>query len=181
MHVMRSLVLGLALLTGCAAVPPPIATAGSKQARARECTRSDQCIVVPRSCCGMCGAPTSDDARAVARGAASADPSCRHTGCPDCVQPPDPRLTAYCTLAGHCRLLDLTRGPLAHCTTDAECELHPLGCCECGSPAWIATTGRGWRAYSDRVCEPLSACPACAGRPPPPAAVCRANRCEVGP
>lgn len=147
------------------------------------CTVANECIVVPVSCCGSCGAATPGDARAVnaearrAR-AGAGEPTCEgSSSCPDCYQRTAPTLVATCR-AGECALVDLTRDRLTECRVDSECETTFAGCCACGSEGPIALA-RGRRDdYRRLICGagPV-ACPECVGRPVPAGAACVAGHC----
>jgi hypothetical protein len=78
----------------------------------RACTTDDECVVVPRTCCGRCGAATRDDSMAInARWLAEHHGyPCedRELGCPDCYEHSDPSLSAGCR-GGTCVVLGAER------------------------------------------------------------------------
>lgn len=175
------LAVGLALVTGCAAVPPVVATrVTDKQAHARGCTAASDCELVARTCCGHCGQPASGDVRAIARGTARQSSRCVGTGCPRCHADPDPALVAYCA-AGTCRALDLHTSPLTRCAHDEECSVRPRSCCECDATEWVAIRTDAARTYQRRVCGGAAACPECAGPSAPHRAFCIDSRCVLRP
>jgi hypothetical protein len=142
------------------------------------CERSSECMVVPESCCGRCGAPVRGDAIAIRRDLA-ADHSQRacgdDTGCPACA--PlfiDPTLVATCSEL-RCELVDLTEHAATACEQDDDCKLRTPDCCECngdtgvGRVIGIAVSAE--RAYAELVCDPSQACPECAPLYPPEVSV----------
>lgn len=124
------------------------------------CTRNDDCIVIPESCCGSCGAPTRTDARAANRNHVPVDPKCAMTGCPACYQEPDPTLLATCD-HGDCRIVDLRLDPSTACKQDGECRLRSPDCCECGGRTSPLVAISSEPLYSALVCDDR-ACPECA-------------------
>jgi len=154
------------------------------------CTASSECIVVPASCCGSCGAATRGDAIAVSTSRASAYSTsvCPDgAACPACFMEQDPTLVATCE-AGHCALVDVLTEPYAACTDDADCKLRSSDCCECGgdvsSAGLISIRADGEGAYMDTVCDEGASepCPECAPTyPADAAAACdvAAGHCHV--
>jgi hypothetical protein len=152
------------------------------------CDVSSDCIVVPESCCGSCGAPTRGDA--VAINAALAGEHSRaacgeNTGCPACA--PlfiDPTLAATCR-DQRCELVDLREHPVTACTRDDDCKVRTPDCCECGGDTepgrLLGIASSAEREYGELVCGPEQACPECAPIYPPEVTVaCNASgHCET--
>jgi len=141
---------------------------GKPQPLVFACESHADCEVVPKSCCGTCGAPTRDDAIAVSNDKRDAYRSlaCEDTaGCPACAPLfVDPRLLGLCQ-GERCELVRLHDHPVAACTEDSECLVRTRDCCECGgemSPGrLIAIRTDGESYYRDLACDPEQACPAC--------------------
>jgi hypothetical protein len=162
-----SWLLAAALLAACGDDDPGDAVDGGEPDFS-SCERSSECIVVPESCCGTCGAPVRGDAIAINADAASeyAGRACEDdVGCPACA--PlfiDPTLIATCR-AGRCELVDLQRHAASACTREDDCKVRTPDCCECGGDTdpgrliGIATSAEG--EYADLVCDPERACPEC--------------------
>ncbi len=165
---------------GCAAAPPVASYGSGKQAASTHCTAASECELVPRSCCGTCGVPTSGDVRAVLSATYRRPSRCTGGACPRCHADPDPRLVATCTRAGECAVLDLTRSPLTTCDTDAQCVVVARQCCDCGAHEWVAVRGSAADSYRERVCSAVQACPECV-TPAVGTAVCREHHCEIAP
>ncbi len=132
-----------------------------------ECTSPTQCVVVPASCCGSCGAATADDMIAVAQDAQSSYRMsvCGETGCPACFRQQDPSLFATCQ-EGSCLALDMRTSPLSTCSSDADCELIAADCCGCEA-AFIAINHANEAEYRSMVCNPVADCPPCGPQTPP--------------
>lgn len=147
------------------------------------CSSNSDCIVAPRSCCGSCGAATSTDLIALARGDADAyrNAACAGgVGCPECASLPDPYLLATCE-AGTCVAHDLHGDPLTECASDADCTLRTAECCGCGPQTAdsVVAINDARGNYGDLVCETDAACPPCVPFFDGLAAVCRDGRCGV--
>lgn len=182
-----SFALGAASLASCgddAAHPDD----GGSQLDLRACDVNSDCIVVPDSCCGTCGAPTRSDASAI-NVASTTEHSRRvcadNQGCPACA--PlfiDPTLLATCR-AGRCELVDLRKHEASACEQDADCKLRTPDCCECGGDTGmgrvLGIANSAERDYSELVCDPDQACPECAPSYPKEVTVaCNASgRCET--
>jgi len=154
------------------------------------CTGPEDCVVIPRSCCGSCGAATREDSIAVradragdwstmACAADGDDP----IGCPGCFMEQDPTLLAGCE-EGRCVVVDLYEHPSAQCTVDAECVLRARECCECGADTSfagvVAINSIGRTEFEALVCNDDTACPECAPVYPEDAMpVCHEGHCEV--
>jgi len=145
------------------------------------CTANADCIVVPKSCCGSCGAATREDSIAVNAKKASDYRSsvCDSMGCPACYMPTDPTLVATCS-AGTCQVVDLLKHAATSCTSENDCRVRTTACCECGGPTddehLIAVAQEP--AYSALVCDGQG-CPECAPQYPPKALVCEAGHCKI--
>lgn len=131
------------------------------------CEVPSDCVVVPESCCGTCGAPTRGDAVAIARDALTAYQcgACGpHAGCPACA--PlfiDPTLVATC-VDQRCELVDLLHDEASACESDDDCRVRTPDCCPCGgdtSPGRLIGMSSE-DAYAALVCDPDQACDECA-------------------
>jgi hypothetical protein len=180
------LVLIAAVLNACGDDDGPADDGG--QADFAACEVNSECIVVPQSCCGACGAPTRGDAIAVNRANASeyARRACEDSdGCPACA--PlfiDPTLVATCR-AGACELVDLKLHAASACEQDDDCKVRTPDCCECNGDTdpgrLIGIAVDAERDYADLVCDPDQACPECAAVYPDEVTVecSSAGRCET--
>jgi hypothetical protein len=157
-------------LVACAA-SPRTTLASTKQARARECERTDDCMVAAASCCGNCPA----HAQSIRGTSAVRCPVCGL----DCLDVEDPRHVAYCTTAGRCAMFDLAHGPLARCTTDTDCIVRAAGCCEYAPRAWVAIAASQRGAYERRVCAANATCEEGIPAVPTDTAVCVAAHCVL--
>lgn len=155
-----------------------VAGAGS---RPTDCAVPSDCIVVPESCCGQCGAAVRGDAIALNR-AGAADyrlTLCQDTGCPLCDMPNDATLVATCS-AGKCELVDLLKHPSTACERNEDCELRTNECCNCGGAQTIdhLIAVNRMSNYPSLVCDPNEACDPCVDPPPDRAqALCESGRC----
>ncbi|MEZ4232552.1 MAG: hypothetical protein R3B89_25455 [Polyangiaceae bacterium] len=145
----------------------------------QDCDVPSDCIVVPASCCGACGAATRGDAVAINRSEASTyrQQLCFDMDCPACDMPRDPTLVATCS-AGRCELVDLLQHEATACTRDEDCVLRTNECCNCGGAQdmehLIAVNSMS--SYPRLVCDPDEACDACVDAPPDRArAYCATN------
>jgi len=148
-----------------------------------ECNDSDECVAVPASCCGQCGAATPDDMIGVNREFQSAyrvDVACAGGGedCPLCAATQDPNLVAVC-LSNRCEARDLRdTGVSVGCMEDSDCMLASPTCCAgcgiLGEDSLIAIE-RGAQAQllEELACSETVTCDACTGEPDPSlSAVC---------
>lgn len=141
------------------------------------CGAPDSCVVVPRSCCGSCGAATPADMIGLESSRASAYRTsvCSGTGCPACFQQQDPFLQGFCA-DGRCTAVDLHVDPMTACASDGDCQLRYAGCCEpCGAPlgGLLALNPTQIATYRGKLCPVAPACPKCLVRYPDAAkAVC---------
>ncbi len=166
------------LAVGCAASG---AEAQSDANAMAACARPTDCMVVPRTCCGSCGAATVSDSVAISRAWAATHryPCTAGAGCPDCSRRADPTLLATCR-AGRCRVFPLARSPLVRCAAESDCGLRAAGCCECGATEFVALRRDRFSAYAQLVCDGTAACGACSAQPPGAiAALCVDGRCRV--
>lgn len=90
---------------------------------------SSECLVVPASCCGTCGAATRGDAIAIHVNQLAGKASC--DGCPGCDMEQDPTLVATCD-NGACTLVDLLEHESTACTDASECRVRSHDCGGCG-------------------------------------------------
>jgi hypothetical protein len=128
---------------------------------------NSDCLVVPASCCGACGAATRTDSIAVNRSRASdyRTSACGDDiGCPACFMPQDPTLVPTCA-AGRCEVVDLHLHPSAACADATDCRLRTQTCCECGGDTGpeglISIRVDGEADYTALVCDPTMGCPEC--------------------
>ncbi len=150
----------------------------------KACATSADCVVVPSSCCGTCGAATADDMIAVSRDSAAnyRTSVCAGTSCPACAPQQDPFLFASCGSGGWCAAFDL-QASVATCGTDADCELRPADCCGCSS-RFIAVARASESEYLRWACAgDTSGCHSCPPPTPPSgaAAACdtTTHRCAI--
>lgn len=64
-----------------------------------QCEQTSDCVLVPMTCCGSCGAVTPDDAVAVNTEHAQdyRNEACGPAAiCPSCIMPDDPRVSTLC-------------------------------------------------------------------------------------
>jgi len=157
---------------------------GGSDAAINACTENSDCVVVPQSCCGSCGAATRGDAVAVSRldlDRQRAD-ACEGTGgCPACFAETDPLLVATCR-SNRCELVDLLADEdVTSCSEPADCTLRFSGCCACApsdTPV-ISIRADGEMSYQRLTCDSDAACPEC--EPTFGSSIvaeCIANRCE---
>jgi len=122
------------------------------------CEVDTDCIVVPESCCGSCGAATRGDALAMSGDAAGdyLTSVCAGMGCHICYMAQDPTLVATCD-AGRCELVDLHEHPVARCSSDADCRLRTRSCCDCGGDTsregLLAVRTDSAAGYVELVCD----------------------------
>lgn len=146
----------------------------------RACTYNTDCSVVPASCCGFCGVASASDMIAVNNAHVSdysASVCTGGVGCPACAGQVDNNLVATCE-SNHCVANDLRTTPVEGCTSDSECRVRAVGCCECGAESegpYIAINASQDGAYQALVCDPLSgacATEGCTAYPSFPVARC---------
>jgi hypothetical protein len=133
----------------------------------RDCSSHSDCQLVPASCCGACGAPTSQDVVALRTDAAAGyrESACG-TGspCPACASLNNPDLFASCQNS-ECVVVDLTTNPVSACSADADCVLRAATCCECGASMdpWrlVAITKNSENSYASLVCDATAMCAEC--------------------
>ncbi len=147
------------------------------------CKVPSDCVVIPASCCGSCGAATRTDSVAVNKASAPVyqNWTCGDMGCADCYMPTDANLVATCS-AGRCAVVDLLATPATECTDSNECHLRTNECCECGGAqdAEHLVAVSDYSAIERVVCGSGQGCPECAPQPPDYAeAICDDGRCTV--
>lgn len=149
------------------------------------CRVPSDCVVIPASCCGSCGAATREDSIAVNKGLAgyARDLACGAAGmnCPGCYMPSDANLLSTCT-AGKCQLIDLLASAATECEVHTDCRLRTNQCCECGGAQdvehLVAVSDSS--ALEHLVCDPNIACTECdPGEPAGAEAQCQGGRCVV--
>ncbi len=164
-HLLLALALAaLPLAFGCTDEDEPV---GPDAGDFAACNVPTDCLVLPMSCCGSCGAPTRGDAIAVARDRVDAyrGNTCGDDqGCPTCA--PlfiDPTLVATCR-DQRCELIDLHEHHASACEADDDCRVRTPDCCPCGGDTepgrLIGVSSEN--EYASLVCDPDSACPECA-------------------
>lgn len=148
------------------------------------CAVPSDCVLMPASCCGSCGAYTREDIQAVnkdiedyARGLVCGEDE----GCALCYTPSDANLVATCT-AGKCQVVDLLTSPATECQVHSDCRLRSNECCECGGSQdvehLVAVSNSA--PLESAVCDPELGCPECEpGDPMGVEAQCQAGRCVV--
>jgi hypothetical protein len=132
------------------------------------CELNSQCMLAANTCCGVCGQAQLDDVDPInteGREAHSVavcdepDPTC--PGCPSQL---NPWIGATCD-GGACNEFDLREDPITECTSDEECVLRSIGCCECGAntepEALISIRLDSVSDYTGRVCDPDATCSGC--------------------
>jgi len=153
---------------------------------ARICEDPSDCTVTPNTCCGECGDPTLEGSTAVNRDreAEFRDLLCADAGvCPECETGWNPSIVATCN-AARCAAVEISRLPLAACTTDDDCVLRTRDCCECGGDtsieSLIALRPDGLIDYLGLVCDTGAICDDCLpSYPPEVQPACVAGVCEV--
>lgn len=170
----------LMLLTAC-----NLDSGGTPDAAINVCVENSECLVVPQTCCGSCGAATRGDAVAVSRDELDQQrtDACAETmGCPACFAEPDPTLIATCR-SNRCELVDLLeRDEITACIQSTDCRLRFSGCCACASSDTpvIATRADAEQSFTALSCDSDQACPECAPVFDPSfVAECTGGRCQV--
>ena len=130
------------------------------------CVGPGACMLLPKSCCGSCGAATPTDMIGVASSRASAYRAfvCGDSACPACFMEQDPFLQSFCR-DGACAPIDLHSDAMTSCTADADCALRYPSCCEpCGGPTSGLLSLNKDRIvdYRAEICAPDTVCPKCA-------------------
>jgi hypothetical protein len=133
----------------------------------QDCSSHVDCALVPASCCGTCGAPTSSDVVALRADAASAyrtDQCGAGYPCPACASINNPDLFASCENS-QCVVVDLTTNPVSACSAAADCALRAARCCECGAAmdSWslVAVSKNSESSYAALVCDASAVCAEC--------------------
>ncbi len=151
------------------------------------CNDPNDCVLVPRSCCETCGEPTPMDVTAITRGSEEAlsaslcgpDPM----PCPVCATTPNPSLFAACD-DGQCKAVDLREDEASQCETEADCQVRPAACCECGAGTGadqiVAVNPEKADAFEASLCPEEVACAECAWEAPNEVSVaCAGGHCEL--
>jgi len=136
---------------------------GSLPADVTACTTGDDCVVIPSSCCGSCGAATPTDMVAVRKDKVSAARAARCTGvgCPACFMEQSANLQARC-VSGKCQAFDVRADAVSACSGPNDCKLRMAECCECGGTHVIAIASSKEAAYTSAVCPASPSCAKCA-------------------
>lgn len=149
-----------------------------------ECDVPSECVLLPASCCGRCGAPTPDDMIAipVAHQMEYVSMVCGGgtIGCPECASPWDPYLVATCR-ERRCEAVDLHADPRTECVTASDCTLAPIQCCACGALGMdqVVAYNPARGSIGALVCDPDADCPPCVPDFGSLSATCEAGRCVV--
>lgn len=130
-----------------------------------ECEQSDDCIVSSESCCGQCGAYTSEDVIATNRESLSSYVEARcgaSFACDACAAGVLPSITAVCR-GGRCTVVDLSQDPMTACVHDDDCRVRTKDCCECGGHLLdlVAIATSAASSYDHLVCEEGIGCDPC--------------------
>lgn len=180
----RSTCVGTAWMCPLGTTPEGMCTARGGACDVRSCGRPSDCVVVPESCCGTCGAATPEDVTAVNGDAASehrASACAGVAGCDLCFMTTDPHLTATCSAAtAQCEPVDLGSAEWAGCASDAECVLRLPDCCACGPGGEpIALRLDRLDELAGALCDPDSGCLGCEPDFSPRVARCETGLCVV--
>ncbi|HVU05004.1 MAG TPA: hypothetical protein VHE30_24815 [Polyangiaceae bacterium] len=119
------------------------------------CDVPSDCVIVPDSCCGTCGAATRTDMRVVTRQYFLAgNDRCANSTCRECFQTTDPTLVATCR-SGRCAIVDLLADRATACTTGEDCTFRSSQCCGYGSTDTVVSLNndRGSARVDDLVCD----------------------------
>lgn len=133
----------------------------------RVCAEPSECVVTPNTCCGECGEATLEGSTAVHTERASelSELLCADLEvCDACEGSPNASIVATCN-AARCAAVEISRLPLAACTTDEDCVLRTRDCCECGGDtsieSLIALRPDGLIDYLGLVCDTGAICDDC--------------------
>lgn len=146
----------------------------------RACNGTNECSLVPTTCCGTCSQPTTENMTAVTKGRETewSKSVCgpEPVGCPACAPViPDGSIQARC-VAKRCTAIDVRKEPVSACASDADCQLRYKDCCEgCDVNLFdlVALNSSKVNDYRNEVCVGDEACPRCSAAYPPEAkAVC---------
>jgi hypothetical protein len=163
---------------------------GSQGSVNRLCTVNSDCVLVPVSCCGTCGAPTATDVLAINSDSIQlqSDLACANQavpGCPLCAAEPNGSLLAQC-VQGSCEVFDVRASPVSACETAQECVLRVAACCECGAAmnvsSLIALNADQLSSYAQLVCDSTADCMDCAPVYPSDITIdCISGHCQLAP
>lgn len=187
-HIACSCLVAAMIISSCGGKSDTDGTGGSGGSGGdtfSACTKNSDCIVVPASCCGSCGAATRGDAAAINREQVSSwqTHACGNdmVGCPACYMAPDRTLLATCR-ANTCTIVDLKTDAASACTQDSECRVRTHECCECGgtiSPQELVGISDE-TAYTSLVCDSGQSCAECAPLYPSEVTVqCASGHCTI--
>jgi len=161
---------------------------GGTDAAVNTCAENSDCLVVPHSCCGSCGAATRGDAVAVSRDNLNQQrtDACAGTmGCPACFGGTDPLLIATCR-ANRCELVDLLQqDEITLCAQASDCQLRFAGCCACAPSDTPVIAVRAdpdaEMSLQSLTCDTAQACSECAPvfDPSMMVAECIDSRCQT--
>ena len=152
----------------------------------RLCDVAADCVVTANSCCGECGERTLGGSTAVHREQLAwfQDELCDGTEiCPGCASQPNPDLIATCA-DRRCEVVDLSMTAATECTSDDECRVRTVDCCECGGDtnpeSLIAVRADAESELQSLVCDGDFGCPECLPvYPADVGAQCDAGRCAL--
>jgi hypothetical protein len=146
-------------------------TGGSVQggaANLTQCVANDDCGLRAKTCCGICGAPSSTDVIAL-----SVEGMTQYTKdvcgggpvpCPACATQMNPDLFATCR-SGNCKVVDLATSDLSACQQASDCVLRAATCCECNASVetWnlVALSKSALADYASQVCGSEEVCAKC--------------------
>ncbi len=130
------------------------------------CEESSECVVMPASCCGNCGAPAPMDMVGVnvSRLSDQRGEACGggDVACPACAAMPDPHLIATCDV-DTCQAIDLRNDPATECSSDSDCRLWVARCNACVEVADAEIIGvSDVSRIFDLLCDDGAAPPPCA-------------------
>ncbi|MBO6938754.1 MAG: hypothetical protein JJ863_27545 [Deltaproteobacteria bacterium] len=154
----------------------------------RACTETSDCVVTDNQCCHVCGDPSLEDRTAVHRENVSelrlrlcdGDPS---PECDSCETGWNASIIPTCQ-ASACAAVDISRLPMAACTTNDDCMMRARECCECGArtelDSLIALRPDGLLDYLGLICDTDAICDDCVPTYPDGVeAACVSGVCEV--
>ncbi|MDW8247366.1 MAG: hypothetical protein RMJ84_12410 [Sandaracinaceae bacterium] len=189
--VAPTLIVGFTLIaTGCPSTSTSTDAPFQPDGAGKRCSSHDECVIVPASCCGDCGAATVNDFLGVHRDDVEAVrmAACRQNpGCPECIRSHhDAVLFGRCTGDGRCTGINVLELPWTACTDNSDCELRSRDCCACGliQPEHLIAINKNMqRDASAFLCgrppEQDVACLCAQTFPPNHRAACVRGRCVV--
>lgn len=130
---------------------------------ATPCSQPTECLILSRTCCGVCSKPSKGDMMAVHKDAASRIRNELCGGgavpCPACATQSNPNLQAVCT-ANACDMLVVDESTLSDCSTDSDCQLRGADLCGCNGGQAIAVNKAGYSKYNAMVYGANAVCAA---------------------